>query len=711
MTDRESYIEDFFLKAAESENNEDFSTLLHALSSLGNLNTESISDSIVFLLESWGNTIENSESKANFCLELARLSPPDIPVFRNALSYAMKKLFPPKLSGISAAASTGLRDTKVSLPEIALRFDTLRHIDAGLFCYHPNSKNWGIITKIDELTGTLSINNAFIMGEYYSIPLAVALSEFKLFQGNIDFKKLIRPEKIELPSTHWSNKMREYSLSQLNEELLKSIAFSAFVPLKMNREKFEQWWSKEKDDDSFSDSAASISEHLSSVRSLHELHSILKKMYDNNLSCIETSQIEKLSYLFISTKPSQSLEEQIMAAESISIICSFFSGEDINKIFAPIKEHFAFWPLEDKFDRENLNAWSAIPVKFLSQLIRSTSILFSKEYLAHLCLSLPLRCWNPTAFELGKDFLFKTLADEKHLSADALLWIWKNRKDFPDSLLSKINLDNVLISLSKKMSASWVDARKELKKLLIENEEFQRILLKDDNSFIIKALESSDILVHGEIQSLLVKLSRLAPELRDFLEKRKGRGLLPEPKNKLFSVSADDREQKITSRQSYNIRMKELEDIVKRQIPENTAAIAHARSYGDLRENAEYSAARERQRFLLKRREELEFELHTTQSAAFENINPAEAVVIGSTVLIKLDSGNTETYYLLGIWDTNPGKNMISYDSSFGRALLGKKADETVTLPDGEKGCILQIKSLPEALQMELADEQIEDTH
>jgi transcription elongation GreA/GreB family factor len=150
--------------------------------------------------------------------------------------------------------------------------------------------------------------------------------------------------------------------------------------------------------------------------------------------------------------------------------------------------------------------------------------------------------------------------------------------------------------------------------------------------------------------------------------------------------------------------VQELEDIINVQIPENGKAIAHARSYGDFRENAEYDAAKERRRFLHRRRAELESTVGSVQTTDFKNIEVKDTVVLGSAVTLASANGTDSVYYILGAWDGDPDRNRISYRTVMGEALLEKKVGSSVKLPNGEF-TIKAISVLPADLVKELADE------
>ncbi|AWB35307.1 transcription elongation factor GreA [Orrella marina] len=117
-------------------------------------------------------------------------------------------------------------------------------------------------------------------------------------------------------------------------------------------------------------------------------------------------------------------------------------------------------------------------------------------------------------------------------------------------------------------------------------------------------------------------------------------------------------------------------------------AIAEARAQGDLSENAEYDAARERQGFVEARISELEGALSNAQIIEPSELNADGAVVFGATVEIEdLDTEVRVTYQIVGDLEADIRKNMISVSSPVARALIGRRAGDVaeVQTPSGVK--------------------------
>ena len=117
-------------------------------------------------------------------------------------------------------------------------------------------------------------------------------------------------------------------------------------------------------------------------------------------------------------------------------------------------------------------------------------------------------------------------------------------------------------------------------------------------------------------------------------------------------------------------------------------AIAEARAHGDLKENAEYHAAREQQGFIEGRIQELEFVLSHAQLIDVATLNAGNRVVFGATVdLADADSGDEVSYQIVGDLEADIKDSRISISSPIARALIGKHEGDTITIqaPGGNR--------------------------
>ena len=148
---------------------------------------------------------------------------------------------------------------------------------------------------------------------------------------------------------------------------------------------------------------------------------------------------------------------------------------------------------------------------------------------------------------------------------------------------------------------------------------------------------------------------------------------------KEFLVTTTVKEQPlIVSRASYDRRNAELEEIIQKKIPQNSKEIGQARSYGDLRENFEFKAAKDMQKLLMQRRAELERLLSRAQPTDFASVR-TDSVQVGTSVTVTdLATQQSHTYHILGAWDGDPARGIISYPAALAQTLLNKKVGDTV---------------------------------
>jgi transcription elongation factor GreA len=123
---------------------------------------------------------------------------------------------------------------------------------------------------------------------------------------------------------------------------------------------------------------------------------------------------------------------------------------------------------------------------------------------------------------------------------------------------------------------------------------------------------------------------------------------------------------------------KELSHLKGVERPKNIRAIAEAREHGDISENAEYHAAKERQSFLEGRINELDSVINRSEVIEIDK-GPADRVVFGRTVSVyNLETDEESTYQLLGPYEAEPEKGSISVKSPLGQALIGREPGDAV---------------------------------
>lgn len=167
---------------------------------------------------------------------------------------------------------------------------------------------------------------------------------------------------------------------------------------------------------------------------------------------------------------------------------------------------------------------------------------------------------------------------------------------------------------------------------------------------------------------IVVRMTKFAPELA-------ARQIKAEDVKKI---------ERITSLRSYAERQAAYERLVKVEIPENTKRIEFAKSYGDLSENAEYQYAKDEQRALMQKESVLQKDLNEVKAVDFSDVVAPVEVCPGSVVTIATAAGEERTYVILGEWDNDLERGVISNKTKLAQNLLGKKAGDAFDLPDAE---------------------------
>ncbi len=256
---------------------------------------------------------------------------------------------------------------------------------------------------------------------------------------------------------------------------------------------------------------------------------------------------------------------------------------------------------------------------------------------------------------------------ERRMSPEVLLWFCRERGGaFPELFTMEI-FSAILASLEQDMLSDVTRGTK-LHDLVMDDKTLVSDLFSvaslDDVRDAVRKLKLSTVFDDLDKRSLLARIIKLHPEVQA-----------------MVTGQEEERDDSlVVSWASLERRRKEYEDLINRQIPQNTKDISIARSYGDLRENFEFKSAKEQQGVLLRRKAEMERELAASRGTNFDETDTSR-VGIGTTVeLTDVESGNTETYSILGAWDSFPDQGIVSYQAGIGQSLSGKKVGDTTEL-------------------------------
>jgi transcription elongation GreA/GreB family factor len=158
---------------------------------------------------------------------------------------------------------------------------------------------------------------------------------------------------------------------------------------------------------------------------------------------------------------------------------------------------------------------------------------------------------------------------------------------------------------------------------------------------------------------------------------------------KFPELRAPAREWLYATAEAIAARRSELDKLKRVELPANAEAMRTAKEHGDLRENFEYHAARQKHEYLSARIADLADELSRTRALDPARIDASE-VRVGTRVTVRGPAGPRDIT-ILGPWDSRPEEQIYSYQSEFGQRLLGAQPGDKVALEDGAEGEIVAI--------------------
>ncbi len=276
------------------------------------------------------------------------------------------------------------------------------------------------------------------------------------------------------------------------------------------------------------------------------------------------------------------------------------------------------------------------------------------------------------------------LINQQSAKSDLLLWLAKSRSDTFADILDAEVFNAMLTAMEhdqfqdKKINrlGDFILSDKNLLVELIDSADIE--VVKD----ITRKLKFSPVFEDMEKRSLLARIVKAYTSVQSLISKEK---------------SSQDNSL-VVSWKSLERRKSEYEKLVHKKIPDNSKEIAIARSYGDLRENHEYKAAKEQQKFLMKRKAELERDLLRAKGTDFANVN-TDVVTIGTRIdMTNLDTQATESYAILGAWDSAPDENVMSYLTPMAQAVINHKSGDEVEFEMGSQKQRYRIDSIDYAL-------------
>lgn len=275
---------------------------------------------------------------------------------------------------------------------------------------------------------------------------------------------------------------------------------------------------------------------------------------------------------------------------------------------------------------------------------------------------------------------FAQWLETRELRAPVIIWIIKNRDSkkyaaIVGRLITPALLGAILSSIDTESLESNSTARIPLANELIKDKELIANILtpaegkKADSETIFdltRTMMSSQGFDEMTKKALLSRLAKIEPHVQRLAKSK-------------HSGSEAEEKELLVSKHSKELKERELEEIVKVRLPAVKEAIQIAKEHGDLKENSEYKMARQDHDTLAARRAELDALLKKARVTDFSEAK-TDAISVGSSIVLRRGSDQTEfAYDLLGAWDGEPEKNILSYISPLAKQFLNHKVGETFT--------------------------------
>lgn len=291
--------------------------------------------------------------------------------------------------------------------------------------------------------------------------------------------------------------------------------------------------------------------------------------------------------------------------------------------------------------------------------------------------------------------MFSDIVEKYKEFKEPFVWIVRLLWDSSDFDKLSVSPEKLLINLIHLLEITYREINN--KKDVINNKkisrQLQQFLFKESN--LSQFLEEAKIESVSRIYSLINDVKEIPAndkqELRTQILSRFPE-LAPVQEEKAKNVSV--RKGILATKKMYNLKVKELQHIVDVEVPHNSKEIGEAMALGDLKENAEYHAAKEKQTLLSAATTTLTKEIESATVIEPTDIDITK-IMFGTVVSLKNNSdGKTEKYTILGPWESNPEKNIISYLSPFGDKLLGNKVSENIKFTINERKCDYVVLSI-----------------
>jgi len=591
-----------------------------------------------------------------------------------------------------------------------------RHIafDKGNFVYH---RTWGI-GRIREVSKDIfSID--FPNKKDHKMKLEMALNSLKVLQKNhiwvLKLKNMDKLKEMVKKDIPWTLKMlmssydNKVSAKNIKEELVPDI---------MSASSWNTWWSNAKkilktdpkfgvvdnEDDVFQmrDKPLSFEEKtynsFKAAKDFSQRFNLLIDYAENADSDSEYLE-DMVSYFITYLNSLSNVNEQT--------ICSFLLVNSIQKRFPYLKISYNFGfkdflkEIEDPvtiYENISLNDYKKDYLLNLKRNHDSWEEIFTRIFYLYPNKFIFDELSNKSLEFVDK--LIKDIISVYKEYREAFFWIVSNVLteekagdldiDYNGVILSLIHLIELIgkdVNLKKDVTRNKRIAN-QIKDFLFKNNFLESYIKKSDEDFCKRLYNISNELLSVDGESIVMIKNTISDKFPD---------IDTEDKSLKFDVGMGKSaiiDKLLTTKESLIRMQKELINIKDVEIPDNSKEIGYAMEKGDLKENAEFKSAKERQTYLQNRLNKLMTDIGRATIVKKEDIK-GDFITFGTKVsLLDKLTKTTLEYIILGPWESNTEKNIISYQSPLGAKLLDKRAGDEVVFTLNDKDYNYVVKKI-----------------
>ena len=556
-------------------------------------------------------------------------------------------------------------------------FTKMKLKDLGV--YHSDF-GFGTVEQLDSLTNIVKIKFKVVQ----NVPLKFFVLKSYIILAGTTANKLLRGEKFTIKSV-----LAHELVAQMENETIPALKFSQAMVTRLvmptylkTAKAFEEWYRRRVLPAAAGTATGGRTWDMS--RSLAEFKEAITKVESVAMTQEEMINILK-PFRFSGARPAQNK----LFAECLASLADKATDKTyFDQLIEILATEAVIW----KDIAEFVKVSTSMNVKALAIWFSITLEAKGVDYFAADCMSLPIKFLNALE-KSGNEEIVPALLDaakiQAHngsLSSDMTVWLWNRNKKTPAKIREVVTAPIQIFRALAKDDKS--KAGKDLRKFIMSDEDFLKFLAGDGESEAVKSLVSTvktfPSLDTGERQSLLVKIVRVCPDALTHVEEKK------------VSVKVGDLPQ-VTSARSFKLLQVEFDKIVSVEIPQNSKDIQVARELGDLRENFEFRAAKDRQKYLQVRSKELDDLLTNISPTDFAEFKVKDRVIPASQVKISQD-GTESVYSIVGVLDGDPDKKWLSFETPLAKSMLGKQVGDSFEMPDGSESELLEIAPLDETV-------------